>query len=82
MYTGLSKCIKNDMVHHRKPNTPISLHGIAQAIDALIGNTKQRLLAKPATPELLETNLTQNMTLPNPTPSWEMGLCSQRITTK
>jgi len=33
-YNSLAKHIKNDMVHHSKPNTLIGLHGLAQAIDA------------------------------------------------
>jgi len=33
-YNGLTKCIKNYMVHNGKPNTLVSLCGLAQAIDA------------------------------------------------
>jgi len=33
-YNILAKHIKNDMVHHGKPNTLIGLQGLAQAIDA------------------------------------------------
>src|SRR5882724_2456315 len=32
-YNGLTKFIKDNMVHHSKPNTLIGLHGLAQAID-------------------------------------------------
>ena len=32
-YNGLAKCIKNNMVHHGKPNALVSLHGLAQAMD-------------------------------------------------
>src|SRR5882724_6252379 len=33
-YNGLAKCIKDDMVHHKKPNTLSSLKKLVQAIDA------------------------------------------------
>jgi len=33
-YNGLAKCIKDDMVHHHKPNTLSSLQKFIQAIDA------------------------------------------------
>src|SRR5882724_3867842 len=32
-YNGLAKCIKDDMVHHEKPNTLSSLQKLIQAID-------------------------------------------------
>jgi len=32
-YNGLAKCIKDDMVHHNKPNTLSSLQKLVQAID-------------------------------------------------
>src|SRR5882724_3009400 len=33
-YNGLTKCIKDDMVHHEKPNTLSGLRKLIQAIDA------------------------------------------------
>ena len=33
-YNGLTKHIKNDVVHHGKPKTLVDLCGLAQAIDA------------------------------------------------
>jgi len=33
-YNGLAKHIKDDMVHHEKPNTLSSLRKLVQAIDA------------------------------------------------
>ncbi len=33
-YNGLTKCIKNDMVHHDKPTTLLGLWKVVQAIDA------------------------------------------------
>jgi len=33
-YNSLVKCIKNNMVYHGKPNTLVSLWGLAQAINA------------------------------------------------
>ena len=33
-YNGLSKCIKDDMVHHDKPTTLAGLQKLVQAINA------------------------------------------------
>jgi len=33
-YNGLTKCIKDDMVHHEKPNSLSGLQKLVQAIDA------------------------------------------------
>jgi len=33
-YNGLAKCIKDNMVHHEKPNTLVGLRKLIQAIDA------------------------------------------------
>jgi len=33
-YNGLAKCIKDDMVHHNKPNTLAGLQKLIQAINA------------------------------------------------
>src|SRR5882724_2313819 len=33
VYNGLTKCIKNDMVHHSKPKSLVGLHGHVQAIN-------------------------------------------------
>jgi len=33
-YNGLAKCIKDDMVHHDKPNSISSLQKLVQAINA------------------------------------------------
>src|SRR5882724_8756230 len=42
-YNGLAKCIKDDMVHHEKPNTLVGLHKLVQAIDARYWERKGEL---------------------------------------
>src|SRR5882672_9961370 len=45
-YNGLAKCIKDDMVHHNKPNTLAGLHRLIQAIDAQYWERKGELSRK------------------------------------
>src|SRR5882724_5305252 len=42
-YNGLAKCIKDDMVHHEKPNTLIGLRKLVQAIDTRYWERKGEL---------------------------------------
>src|SRR5882672_2623548 len=42
-YNRLAKCIKDDMVHHNKPNTLAGLHKLVQAIDARYWERKGEL---------------------------------------
>src|SRR5467141_2737422 len=42
-YNRLAKCIKDDMVHHNKPNTLTGLHRLIQAIDAQYWEQKGEL---------------------------------------
>src|SRR5882724_4542962 len=42
-YNSLAKCIKNDLVHHSKPNTLVDLHGLAQAIDTCYWECKAEI---------------------------------------
>jgi len=49
-YNGLAKCIKNDMVHHAKPNTLIGLCGLAQAINAHYWECKAKIAHETGNP--------------------------------
>jgi len=49
-YNGLAKCIKNNMVHHGKPNTLVSLRGLAQAIDTCYWECKAEIACETGNP--------------------------------
>ena len=49
-YNGLAKCIKNDMVHHGKPNTLIGLCGLAQAINTHYWECKAKIAQETGNP--------------------------------
>jgi len=49
-YNGLAKCIKNNMVHHGKPNTLVGLRGLAQAIGARYWERKAKIAHETSNP--------------------------------
>jgi len=61
------KCIKNDMVHHSKPNTLVGLPYLTQATDTCYWE-QPRLPMKLTTQDPPETNPNRNPTPPNPSP--------------
>jgi len=74
-YNGLVKCIKNDMVHHGKPNTLIGLHGLAQAINAHYWECKAEIAHETGNPGPSSTNLNSK---PDPKPDSHPGNTSSK----
>src|SRR5882724_1466518 len=64
-YNGLAKHIKNDKVHHGKPNTLVSLCGLAQAIDACYSEHKAKIACETGNPG---PSGTKPNSKPNPKP--------------
>jgi len=64
-YNGLAKCIKDNMIHHEKPN---SLSGLQKLVEAMMHNTGNdvgKFPTKPILPEPPETILNRSPTPPS-----------------
>jgi len=61
-YNGLAKRIKNDMVHHHKPNSLKDSAFLHNSSIPVIGNAVRKFPAKTALPDLPETNPNTNPT--------------------
>ena len=68
-YNGLTKHIKDDMVHHNKLNTLTGLQNVSKLSMHNTGNKKENSPAKPELPDLLETSLNTSLTLTSLTTS-------------
>src|SRR5882724_10262427 len=70
VYNGLTKHIKNNMVHHGKPNTLIGLHGLVQAINAHYWECKSKISQETGNPG---SSSMKHDNKPNPKPNSHPG---------
>src|SRR5882724_11378246 len=80
-YNGLTKCIKDDMVHHNKLNTLQDSENSFKLSMHDTGNEKENSPTKPELLDLLETSPNTSLTLTSPTTSPAKVLHSPSRTT-